>query len=147
MKKRKVQYIVNKRMQFAFTMRFLLITILFSLFVGFQVYFTIWPVASEFVPTHLMHLVKSQIFFRTILFLFPAIFVISAFAILFSHRIAGPLYRLERTLDKVIQGEDVEYIQLRKKDELKDLAGRINEIIAIIKGSRGPTKKDTFAAK
>ncbi|MGD9023042.1 MAG: hypothetical protein PVJ62_04600 [Deltaproteobacteria bacterium] len=68
----------------------------FALFIGFLVYVTIWPVASAFIPKNLIYLVKHQILVRTLLFLIPAVFVIAGFAIVFSHRVAGPLYRIQR---------------------------------------------------
>jgi signal transduction histidine kinase len=123
-------------MQLIFTARFLVVTVLFALFIGFLAYMTMWPVASAFVPKGLIDLVKHQIVVRTILFSIPAVVVIIAFGIVVSHRIAGPLYRIERTIDEVIRGEDVEVIRLRKKDEqeLKNLAERINNLLGVIKG-------------
>jgi hypothetical protein len=46
---------------------------------------------------------------------------------------------VERTIDEVVRGDEVKFIRLRKKDEqeLKNLATKINELIAIIKKSRG----------
>jgi len=44
-----------------------------------------------------------------------------------SHRIAGPLYRFETTLDKMKEGCLTTSIHLRDKDEGKDLAQKINE--------------------
>jgi len=142
MRRRRVHYLINKRMQLAFTARFLIVTVLFALFIGFLVYVTIWPVASGFVPEDLIDLVQHQIFVRTILFLIPAVFVIIAFSIIISHRIAGPLFRIERTIDEVVRGKDVEYIRLRKKDEheLKNLATKVNDLIALVKKSREPMK-------
>ncbi len=142
MRRRRVHYLINKKMQLAFTARFLIVTVLFALFIGFLVYVTIWPVASGFVPEDLIDLVQHQIFVRTILFLIPAVFVIIAFSIIISHRIAGPLFRIERTIDGVVRGEDVEYIRLRKKDEheLKNLATKVNDLIALVKKSREPMK-------
>jgi hypothetical protein len=139
MRKKRTQYLINKRMQLTFTARFLVVTILFSLFVGFLAYVTMWPVASAFVPKGLIDLVKHQILIRTILFSIPAVGVIIAFGIVVSHRIAGPLYRIERTIDEAVRGEDVAFIRLRKKDEqaLKDLAERINTLIGVIKELRG----------
>ena len=135
-------YLIKKRMQLGLTFRFLFLTILFSLFIGFEVYITIWPIVSGVIPKDLMGLVKYQIFFRLLLFAFPVIFVIVASSIVFSHRIAGPVYRFEQTLDKLIKGEDAEYIQLRKGDELKGLAGRLNELIHTLGKSKDPMKKD-----
>lgn len=85
-----------------------------------------------------MHLVKGQIFVRTIYFFIPAAFVIIGFSVVISHRVAGPLYRIKRMIDDVIRGEDVEYIRLRKKDEheLKDLATKISDLITMIRKSR-----------
>lgn len=48
-------------------------------------------------------------------------------SLLLSHRIAGPLYRFEMTLDKMKEGCLTTSIQLRDKDEGKDLARKINE--------------------
>lgn len=44
-----------------------------------------------------------------------------------SHRIAGPLYRFERTFDNMLQGDLNSEIKLRAKDEGKVLAIKINE--------------------
>lgn len=135
-------YLIKKRLQLGLTSRFLFLTILFSLFIGFEVYVTIWPVASGFISEDSMELVKHQIFFRFLFFVFPIIFVIAAFSIIFSHRIAGPIYRFEQTLDKLIQGEDVEVIKLRPGDELEELATKLNELIHIVK-RQIPQKKDS----
>jgi len=134
--KKRVHYLIKKRLQLGLTFRFLFLVILFSFFIGFEVYITIWPVVLGAIPKDLMNLVRYQIFFRLICFSFPVIFVIVAFSIVFTHRIAGPLYRLERTLDILIQGEDVEHISLRKGDELQGLATKINELIRIVKRSK-----------
>lgn len=47
-------------------------------------------------------------------------------SMLLSHRIAGPLYRFERTLDNMNNGDLGDHILLRKKDEGKELAAKIN---------------------
>jgi sensor histidine kinase YesM len=139
----RAKYLINKRMQLGLTFRFVFLTILFSLFMGFEVYITIWPVVSGSIPEPLMNLVRYQIIVRLLLFLIPISFVITGFSIILTHRIAGPIYRLEKTLDELIQGEDVRYIKLRKNDELKDLAAKLNEVIRIIKEFRAPEKKDS----
>jgi len=141
MKRRRVHYLVNSGLQLGFTIRFVVVAVLFALFIGFQVYFTIWPVVSDFVPEPVMSLVRHQIFVRTIFFLIPAVFVIFAFSIVISHRIAGPLSRIQGTIDRVVRGEDVDYLKLRKKDELKELAQKINDLIDMVKKSRKPAKE------
>lgn len=56
--------------------------------------------------------------------------VISVIGIIYSHRIAGPVYRMSRQLRRVLDGERGVHITLRKRDALHDLAARINSLIA-----------------
>ena len=72
---------------------------------------------------------------RFLIFVLPVFFVIAVFSLVFSHRIAGPIYRLERILDQLIRGEDVEHIRIRKNDELQGFAEKINKLIDILQGS------------
>jgi len=58
-----------------------------------------------------------------------ALFIIWFMALELSHRIAGPLYRLEKELNERIEGKKSGPIQLREKDELKALADKINRLI------------------
>ena len=142
--KNRTKYMTNKRMQLGLTFRFVFLTSVFAAFMGFEVYITIWPAVSGVIPEHLMNEIKNQIITRLLLFLIPICFVVTGFAITFTHRIAGPLSRIEKTLDQLIGGEDVEYIRIRKKDELKELVARLNEVIRIVKESRTTTKEDSF---
>jgi len=49
--------------------------------------------------------------------------------ILFLHRIAGPIYRIEKTLKELAEGKQVNKIKLRKKDFFKSLAETTNQLI------------------
>jgi methyl-accepting chemotaxis protein len=51
------------------------------------------------------------------------------FSIFVTHKIAGPLYRLKKSLDEIAAGNLNVKIKLRKKDELKDLAEHINVLV------------------
>ena len=141
------KYLIKKSMQLGLTLRFLFLIMVFSLFIGFEVYITIWPVVSGVIPQDLLDMVKNQIFFRLICFIFPVAFVITAFSIVFSHRIAGPIYRLEQTLNSFIRGEDVETIRIRKGDELKDLVEKTNSLILMVKQSRITEQKVSSTVK
>ena len=46
---------------------------------------------------------------------------------IFSHRIAGPIYRLQKSLQEILQGNLTYRIRLRKTDELGDLAEEVNK--------------------
>ncbi|MBU1888107.1 MAG: hypothetical protein KKB46_02810 [Candidatus Omnitrophica bacterium] len=46
-----------------------------------------------------------------------------------SHRLAGPIYRLEKDLEDIAKGNFSIRIKFRKKDELKSIADGINRIL------------------
>ncbi|MCM8785018.1 MAG: hypothetical protein NC827_02080 [Candidatus Omnitrophica bacterium] len=50
----------------------------------------------------------------------------------FLHRIVGPLYRIEKVFNEIIEGKDVEKIKLRKKDFFKSFAETVNKLIDYI---------------
>jgi nitrogen fixation/metabolism regulation signal transduction histidine kinase len=54
---------------------------------------------------------------------------IALLTVFFSHKLAGPLYRLEKACHNVIEGDYTEKITLRKGDEMQNLAGLFNEVI------------------
>ena len=58
-----------------------------------------------------------------------ALFFIWFAALELSHRIAGPIYRLEKELTDRLEGKKTGPIQLREKDELKQLADKINSLM------------------
>lgn len=50
--------------------------------------------------------------------------------VVFSHRLAGPIYRIRQTIKDYKDGKSVKPIVLRKNDEFKDLAEDLNQIFA-----------------
>lgn len=60
----------------------------------------------------------------------PIVLVVIWFlALELSHRIAGPLYRIEKELDEMLQSGKRGPIKLRPKDELKSLADKLNRLL------------------
>src|SRR6266571_1822960 len=57
---------------------------------------------------------------------FSSLLVFSMFV---THRLAGPLFRLEQTARELIRGNLALRIRLRKGDELHELAGLLNEVL------------------
>ncbi len=55
--------------------------------------------------------------------------IIIVVGIFYSHRIAGPMYRIETDIKRVLDGEKNVRINLRKKDKLKSLAELVNQLI------------------
>lgn len=50
--------------------------------------------------------------------------------IFFSHKLAGPVYRLEVAMNRVLEGDYTEEVRLRDGDQLTNLAELLNEVIA-----------------
>lgn len=65
--------------------------------------------------------------------IWPAIVVLilacAAFSIYLTHRLAGPLYRLEQTAKELVGGNLSLRIRLRKEDQLQELAEVANEAL------------------
>ncbi|MFH1768536.1 MAG: hypothetical protein ABH858_05195 [Candidatus Omnitrophota bacterium] len=61
---------------------------------------------------------KIQIFIA----LFSTLTIVAMLALLFSHRIVGPLVRLRRCLESLSQGKDTPPLRFRDYDEFKELA-------------------------
>jgi methyl-accepting chemotaxis protein len=49
-----------------------------------------------------------------------------------THRFAGPMYRFEKSLEEMIRGNFNFEIRLRKKDESKELARMMNQLMSML---------------
>jgi methyl-accepting chemotaxis protein len=56
---------------------------------------------------------------------------IALLTIFFSHKLAGPIYRLEKVSQSIIDGNYTEKIFLRKGDEMQNLARLFNDVIRL----------------
>jgi signal transduction histidine kinase len=66
----------------------------------------------------------------SLLLVTPLVVVIGIYA---SHRIAGPIYRIEKFLNDMASGKFSNQLVLRKNDELISLANGINRVVESIK--------------
>ena len=55
--------------------------------------------------------------------------IVSIIGIRYSHRIAGPVYRIKHDIERVLAGETGVKVKLRSADRLQDLADRVNQLI------------------
>lgn len=73
-----------------------------------------------------MMLIKSTLAAHWVFIVIGSAFLVVA-AMLITHRIAGPLFRLEKALDNMLKGKLDDTIYLRTNDEGKDIAKKIND--------------------
>ena len=55
--------------------------------------------------------------------------VIVPYSLVYSHKVAGPVYRFQKSLDLLLEGQLDFMIRLRKKDEFKNIAEKMNSLI------------------
>ncbi len=78
--------------------------------------------------------------------IFLVILQVVLLTIFFSHRLAGPVFRLEKACHALIEGNYQEEIRLRKHDEMKNLAALFNEMIQVTR-ERMTSLRDTSDEK
>ncbi len=66
--------------------------------------------------------------------------IIVPFSLFYSHKIAGPIYRLEQSLDLLLSGDMDFIITLRKNDEFKYLAAKMNALIDYMRRNVGEVR-------
>jgi methyl-accepting chemotaxis protein len=131
-KERRRTYFIKKRFQAGFILKFCILVIIGSIISGGIIYtLTRATVTTSFEDCRLK--IKS-----TADYILPAVLFSSAVVILFiglstvlvtlfaSHRIAGPLYRMEKDLQQVVAGDLTKKFHLRRTDEIKALAEGLN---------------------
>jgi len=104
--------------------------ILASIITGYTVFATGWmllgeKLASVYPQGRLIYVFKAAnaALMRNLLLASPFIFLL---ALISSHKIAGPIYRIEKDMSEIARGNLALRIKLRRGDELQDIADAIN---------------------
>lgn len=64
-------------------------------------------------------------------------------AMFITHRLAGPMFRLERAVDNMVSGQLDDVVYLREKDEGKELAAKLNQFNRDLSKNIGEIRKRT----
>ncbi|MFH1479169.1 MAG: methyl-accepting chemotaxis protein [Candidatus Omnitrophota bacterium] len=105
--KKRRKYLIDKKLQVGIFLKWLILPVV-AIFI-FLAYFKITPVT----------LIVSII----------ALILFSWRLLILSHRLAGPIYRLEKDLEAIAKGDFHMRIKFRKDDELKSISEGINKIL------------------
>jgi len=131
-------YIINKSFQFKYLFIILSVMLITVGTVYFTTFYVIWNnVINEFffVPDAARKL--GDIFVKTSELLVAPIaalaIIFSVAGILFSHKIAGPLYRVQKVAEEISKGNLCVKVKFRKGDEVHYLADSLNKMIDGIK--------------
>jgi methyl-accepting chemotaxis protein len=131
---RRRNYLINKEFQFRYVARIVFGMIVMALILGFTVYYTTWArIMDEFYTIPKIASQYAALFgsVTQIMVVFLVLFlVLAAILSLFaSHSIAGPIYRFEKTLQAIAEGDLTLRVGLRKTDEFKHIADTLNQMV------------------
>lgn len=151
--KRKKLYI-KKEFQTDFSVKFLILIAVESLLaIGLFVYLSRGTVITGYSGAELVVARTGEYFLPTILLANLALIGVTALAgfiimVAYSHKIAGPLYRFEKSIDEMASGDLTSRFNLRANDQLEELAARINgmsekldEAVSAIKSDAGELER------
>ena len=133
---RRRQYFVKKEFQFKFILKFCLIILIGAIIsTGLLFLFSQGTLTSSFQQSRLV--IKN-----TSLAILPAIIYTNLITlglitlatiivtVFISHKIAGPMFRFEKELKAIGEGDLTRKIRLREKDQITDMADGLNKMIA-----------------
>lgn len=133
-KDRRKTYFIKKRFQRNFIIKFCVLVVIGSIISGAIIYsVSKSTLTTTFENSRLR--IKS-----TADFILPAVLLASVFVVVFiglaavavtlftSHRIAGPLYRIEQDVEEIARGDLKKRFNLRRTDEIKVLAENLDQM-------------------
>ncbi len=131
--RRRKKYFIKPGFQSRLTAIFILIVIIVANIVGALVYgFSVEKLESNLVEEAKLPVDSKQLgqalLPGVIIAELISIFVVAFICIFVTHTIAGPVYRMEKVVRNIGEGDLTHFIKLRPKDELKDLADAMNEM-------------------
>lgn len=139
-KERRRRIIVKKGFQTRILVLMVGVALFTSVMVGSTIYSLTWYQINRLMSrgVDVSFTAIFQAVNRLLVLILPGVVLgVLLASIWFSHRIAGPLYRLGKTMRMVAQGELPPPIKFRKHDEFQDLADDFNTILAKLKSSVG----------
>lgn len=137
-RKRRRIFLVNKSLQLRYMAMVAIMMTAISIITGWAIYATTWMTLLDRCKNQVAMIDKIFLDINNLLFIRISLLILSGACIgviiimFMVHRIAGPLFRIKKILEIIGNGIIPPKVQFRKKDELKDIADTINEVISKI---------------
>lgn len=141
-------FLIDKEFQVKFIIKFCLLVILSSIIIMALLYFFSSQTTTVVFENTEAVVKSTEDFFLPILIQTVIIVtvIIGLFAViltlLFSHKIAGPLYRFKKELELVKEGDVSSAFNIRKYDQLKEVAGVLNSAKSKLRESLSSLKSE-----
>ena len=142
---RRTHFLVDKKFQFRFLGSVILLTILIMLLSATITYYILYSQMQRFlttIPVDILFSVASVICLTSLtvlLILLPLVIILGVFM---SHKIIGPIMRMEKLLEEVGDGNLNIHIRLRRGDELISLANAMNRMVDKLKNRQIKHEKE-----
>ena len=142
------KYFISRKFQIEFSFRFLLIIAAASIMVMLLFFYNSRGTLTAGYTGSEVKLLQTGAYFLPSLVVSTIIIVIFAcltgalVMILLSHRLAGPLFRFQVVLDELSSGNLTMRFNLREKDQLKELADRMNGMAGVMDWKIGEIKSN-----
>ena len=143
------QYLIDRRFQLQWMGKIFLLMTAVSIIVGWTITYVVWDatttqlkgLVAQAVLTQTQVLpisstIKSSIALGLITRGLILIFILAVLSIFLTHRIAGPVYKIRKTIRLVHDGDSSERVVLRDHDEFQDLAQEVNRLIDHFQGKK-----------
>lgn len=138
-KYRRTRYIIAAKFQLRYVGLILMLVFLTGILCSYVVYYTMMlgmgdKLANVYPQGRLISIVNmvNLRLFLSLILVAPFVVIIGIFA---SHKIAGPIYRIEKFLGDMANGDYSSILTLRKNDELMPLAAGINRVLDSIRNT------------
>jgi len=129
-------YFIKKEFQFKFILKFFILILCGVLISsGLLFLFTRGTLTSSFqhsrlVVTNTTSAILPAVIYTNLITLGLITLASIAVILFISHKIAGPLFRFEKELKKIGEGDLTKSIKLRKNDQITDMADSLNQMVA-----------------
>lgn len=132
------QYFIRKDYQFKFILKFCLIVLAGSIIsTAFLFFFAQGTLTSSFEHSRLVirntaNAIMPAVILTNVITLIVITFATIVIVLFISHKIAGPMFRFEKDLKDIGQGDLTKKVRLRKKDQFTNLADSLNTMTATL---------------
>lgn len=143
------QYLIDRRFQLKWVGKIFLLMFIVSVVVGWTIYYVVWDATtnqlkvlvaqavltqSQLIP--ISSTIKSSIALGLLFRGLVLLFILAVLSIFLTHRIAGPIFKIKKTIRLIVSGQVSERAVLRKHDEFKELAEDLNALMDHMQGMR-----------
>ncbi len=127
-------YLIKKGFQFRYVGLSVFVLLMTIGLLGVNLYYQMSKLAMDNPDITGISSLIDKINFVILAWIFCMIVLVVFAGIFISHRIAGPMIRMEEGMNKISKGDITGLISLRKSDELKELVDTFNHMVISLKG-------------